>query len=70
MELHMLWFVVIAVLWAGFFFLEGFDFGVGILAITLTRDEDERSQALAAIGPVWDADEVWLIVAAAAIFAA
>lgn len=70
MELHTLWFIVIAVLWAGFFFLEGFDFGVGILAITLTRDEAERSQALAAIGPVWDADEVWLIVAAAAIFAA
>lgn len=70
MELHTLWFIVIAVLWAGFFFLEGFDFGVGILAITLTRDEDERSQALAAIGPVWDADEVWLITGAAAIFAA
>lgn len=70
MELSTLWFVIIAILWAGFFFLEGFDFGVGILAITLTRDEDERSQALAAIGPVWDADEVWLITAVAAIFAA
>lgn len=70
MELHTIWFIVIALLWAGFFFLEGFDFGVGILAITLTRSDDERSQALEAIGPVWDADEVWLITAAAAIFAA
>jgi len=69
-DLATLWFILIAVLWAGFFFLEGFDFGVGILAVTLTKDEAERSQALEAIGPVWDADEVWLITAAAAIFAA
>jgi cytochrome bd ubiquinol oxidase subunit II len=70
MDLPALWFVIIAVLWAGFLFLEGFDFGVGVLAIAVTRDEDERTQALEAIGPVWDADEVWLITAAAAIFAA
>lgn len=70
MDLVNLWFVLLAVLWAGFFFLEGFDFGVGVLAIAITRNESERSQALASIGPVWDADEVWLITAAAAIFAA
>ncbi len=70
MDLTTLWFVLIGVLWAGFFFLEGFDFGVGVLAVTLTKDESERSQALEAIGPVWDADEVWLITAAAAVFAA
>lgn len=70
MDLVNLWFVLIAVLWAGFFFLEGFDFGVGVLASSLGRNEEERTQALAAIGPVWDADEVWLITGAAAIFAA
>lgn len=70
MDLATVWFILIAVLWAGFFFLEGFDFGVGVLAVTLTKDEAERGQALEAIGPVWDADEVWLITAAAAIFAA
>lgn len=70
MDLATLWFILIAVLWAGFFFLEGFDFGVGVLAVMLTKDEAERGQALEAIGPVWDADEVWLITAAAAIFAA
>ncbi len=70
MNLVNLWFVLIAVLWTGFFFLEGFDFGVGVLASNLGKNEEERAQALAAIGPVWDADEVWLITGAAAILAA
>mgnify|MGYP006210787449 CR=1 FL=1 len=60
MGLPELWFVIVAVLWTGFFFLEGFDFGVGMLARTLGSDEAERAQMLTAIGPVWDADEVWL----------
>ena len=70
MGLPEIWFFVIAALWIGFFFLEGFDFGVGILSRTLGRDEAERTQMLAAIGPVWDADEVWLITGGIAIFAA
>ena len=64
------WFVVVAVFWVGFFVLEGFDFGVGMLHSFLARDEGERRQAIAAIGPVWDGNEVWLIVGGAAIFAA
>lgn len=70
MGLPELWFVIVAVLWTGFFFLEGFDFGVGMLARTLGSDEDERRQMLTAIGPVWDADEVWLVTGGIAIFAA
>ena len=70
MNLPEVWFVIIAILWTGFFFLEGFDFGVGMLARTLGRDETERAQMLRAIGPVWDADEVWLVTGGIAIFAA
>jgi cytochrome d ubiquinol oxidase subunit II len=64
------WFGVIAVLWAGFFLLEGFDFGVGVLLPWVGRDETGRQVALRAIGPVWDGNEVWLIVAGGATFAA
>ena len=70
MGLPEVWFIIVAVLWTGFFFLEGFDFGVGMLARALGANEDERSQMLAAIGPVWDADEVWLVTGGIAIFAA
>ncbi|GGK84966.1 putative cytochrome D ubiquinol oxydase CydB [Planomonospora parontospora subsp. parontospora] len=70
MELTTLWFAVIAFLWTGFFVLEGFDFGVGMLAPLVSRGEDERKQALATIGPVWDGNEVWLISAVGAMFAA
>jgi cytochrome d ubiquinol oxidase subunit II len=70
MGLPELWFIIIAVLWTGFFFLEGFDFGVGMLSRFLGSDEAERGQMLTAIGPVWDADEVWLITGGIAIFAA
>jgi cytochrome d ubiquinol oxidase subunit II len=65
-----LWFVIVAVFWTGFFVLEGFDFGVGLLHAVVGRDEDERHQAISAIGPFWDGNEVWLIVAGAAMFAA
>ncbi|MFI7481907.1 cytochrome d ubiquinol oxidase subunit II [Kocuria sp. M1R5S2] len=64
------WFIAIAVLWAGFVLLDGFDLGVGMLMLTSTRDERERRQMLNTIGPVWDGNEVWLITAAAGLFAA
>jgi cytochrome d ubiquinol oxidase subunit II len=70
MGLEILWFCLIAVLWAGYFVLEGFDFGVGLLLPVLPRDEDERSAMFESIGPVWDGNEVWLVVAGAATFAA
>ena len=70
MNLPEFWFILIAVLWTGFFFLEGFDFGVGMLARALGKNEGERAQMLRAIGPVWDADEVWLVTGGIAIFAA
>jgi cytochrome d ubiquinol oxidase subunit II len=64
------WFTVIAVLWTGFFILEGFDFGVGMLHSLVGRDEAGRRAAINTIGPLWDGNEVWLIVAGAAMFAA
>ncbi|GAA3798284.1 cytochrome d ubiquinol oxidase subunit II [Sphaerisporangium flaviroseum] len=70
MELTTVWFLVIAFLWTGYFVLEGFDFGVGALLPLLSRDEGERKQMLATIGPVWDGNEVWLITAVGAMFAA
>jgi cytochrome d ubiquinol oxidase subunit II len=70
MQLVPFWFIIIAVLWTGFFILEGFDFGVGMLHSLAGRDEAGRRAAINTIGPLWDGNEVWLIVAAAAIFAA
>jgi cytochrome bd ubiquinol oxidase subunit II len=70
MGLDDFWFVLIAVLWGGYFVLEGFDFGVGILLPFVGRDEAERDAMLETIEPVWDGNEVWLVVAAAATFAA
>jgi cytochrome bd ubiquinol oxidase subunit II len=70
MNLPNVWFVLIAVLWGGYFVLEGFDFGVGMLLPFLPRDERERSAMFESIGPVWDGNEVWLVVAGAATFAA
>ncbi|MBP2705687.1 cytochrome d ubiquinol oxidase subunit II [Microbispora sp. RL4-1S] len=64
------WFTVIAFLWTGYFVLEGFDFGVGMLAPLLSRSEAERGQVLGTIGPVWDGNEVWLVTAVGAMFAA
>jgi cytochrome bd ubiquinol oxidase subunit II len=64
------WFILIAVLWAGYFVLEGFDFGVGMLLPFAPRGERDRDTLLASIGPVWDGNEVWLVVAAGATFAA
>ncbi|MEV5317607.1 cytochrome d ubiquinol oxidase subunit II [Streptomyces sp. NPDC052687] len=70
MELHDVWFVLIAVLWTGYFFLEGFDFGVGILTRLLARDRPEKRVLINTIGPVWDGNEVWLLTAGGATFAA
>ncbi|MFC9340043.1 cytochrome d ubiquinol oxidase subunit II [Streptomyces sp. NPDC057020] len=70
MELHDVWFVLIAVLWIGYFFLEGFDFGVGILTKLLARDRPEKRVLINTIGPVWDGNEVWLLTAGGATFAA
>ena len=64
------WFIVITVLWTGFFILEGFDFGVGMLHGLAGQDEAGRRAAINTIGPLWDGNEVWLITAGAAIFAA
>jgi cytochrome bd ubiquinol oxidase subunit II len=65
-----LWFILIAVLWTGFFVLEGFDMGVGMLHGLIGRDEPGRRTVMSTIGPLWDGNEVWLIVAVAATFAA
>ena len=65
-----LWFVIAAIVWAGFFVLEGFDFGVGMLHSFIGRNDLERRVIVNTIGPVWDGNEVWLIVAGAVIFAA
>src|SRR4029450_13583505 len=70
MTLVSFWFVVVVVFWTGFLVLEGFDFGVGMLHGVVGRDDRGRAQALQTIGPLWDGNEVWLIVAAAGLFAA
>ena len=70
LHLHTLWFVIIAVLWVGFFVFEGFDFGVGVLHTIVGKTDDERRVAIGTIGPWWDGNEVWLIVAGAGTFAA
>ena len=61
--LHDIWFLLIAVLWIGYFVLEGFDFGLGILLPFLGRNDSERRALINAIGPVWDGNEVWVLVA-------
>ncbi len=68
--LQALWFILIGVLWIGFFVLEGFDFGVGMLLRTVGRNERDRRAVLHTIGPMWDANEVWLLTAGGATFAA
>src|SRR4051812_4757117 len=70
MELTTVWFCLIAVLWVGYFTLEGFDFGVGMLLPVLARDDRERRVLINTIGPVWDGNEVWLLTAGGATFAA
>jgi cytochrome bd ubiquinol oxidase subunit II len=69
-DLNTVWFVLIAVLFTGFFILEGFDFGVGILLPFVAKDDLERRLVINTIGPHWDGNEVWLLTAGGAIFAA
>jgi cytochrome d ubiquinol oxidase subunit II len=70
MDLQTLWFAAVAVLWTGFLLLEGFDFGVAALLPVLGRRPADRHLMLRSIGPLWDGNEVWLITAAGAVFAA
>ncbi len=70
MELTTVWFALIAVLWIGYFCLEGFDFGVGMLLPVLAHDDVERRVMINTVGPVWDGNEVWVLVAGGATFAA
>jgi cytochrome d ubiquinol oxidase subunit II len=70
MTLGDLWFIIAAIFWVGFFVLEGFDFGVGMLHSVLGRNDLERRVLINAIGPFWDGNEVWLVVAGAVIFSA
>ncbi len=70
MDLNTLWFILIGVLFSGFFILEGFDYGVGILLPFLGKTDEERRRIINTIGPVWDGNEVWIITAGGAVFAA
>jgi len=70
MDLTIIWFVLITVLFIGFFFLEGFDYGVGILLPFIAKTDQERRIIINTIGPVWDGNEVWMITAGGALFAA
>jgi cytochrome bd ubiquinol oxidase subunit II len=69
MDLNILWFIIVTILFIGFFFLEGFDYGVGILLLFLGKKDRERRAIINAIGPVWDGNEVWMITAGGALFA-
>jgi cytochrome d ubiquinol oxidase subunit II len=70
MDFQVIWFILIAILFIGYFILEGFDFGVGILMPFISRDDTDRRIVVNTIGPFWDANEVWLITAGGAMFAA
>lgn len=70
MDLSMLWFWIVAFLFIGYFVLDGFDFGVGMSLPFLARDETDRRVLINTIGPVWDLNETWVIVAGASLFAA
>ncbi len=70
MDLNTTWFILIAILFIGYFFLEGFDFGVGILLPFVSKDDTDRRVVINTIGPFWDGNEVWLITAGGAMFAA
>jgi cytochrome bd ubiquinol oxidase subunit II len=70
MDLNTLWFILIAILFSGYFILEGFDLGVGMLHPFVAKTDDERRMVINTIGPHWDANEVWLITAGGAMFAA
>ena len=68
--LQVLWFILIAVLWTGYLFLEGFSLGIGMTLPFVAKNDKERTQVIRTVGPVWDANEVWLLTAGGATFAA
>ncbi len=68
-NLNVIWFILLCVLFAGFFFLEGFDYGTGILLPVIGKTDVERRQMINALGPIWDGNEVWMITAGGALFA-
>ena len=70
MDLNTLWFILIGVLFVGFLILEGFDYGVGILLPFVAKSDSERRRVINTIGPVWDGNEVWVLTAGGAMFAA
>ena len=70
MQLNEIWFVIVAFLFVGYFVLDGFDFGVGMSLPFLSKDDTDRRVIINTIGPVWDLNETWVIVAGAALFAA
>lgn len=70
MDLNIIWFILIAVLFIGFFFLEGFDYGVGILLPFLGKEDRQRRAIINSIGTFWDGNEVWMLTAGGAMFAA
>ena len=70
MTLNSFWFLLIAILWVGYFVLEGFDFGVGMILRRVAKTPAERRAVLTTLGPLWDGNEVWLLVAGGATFAA
>jgi cytochrome bd ubiquinol oxidase subunit II len=70
MDLNTIWFLLVSVLFIGFFVLEGFDYGVGILLPFVGKSDSERRRIINTIGPVWDGNEVWMVTAGGAIFAA
>ena len=70
MDLNTIWFILVTILFIGFFFLEGFDYGVGILMPFLSKEDNERRAVINAIGPHWDGNEVWMLTAGGAMFAA
>jgi len=70
MILDLIWFVLVAALVAGYAILDGFDLGIGFLHFLVPRSEEERRLCLASVAPVWDGNEVWLLTAGGALFAA
>jgi cytochrome d ubiquinol oxidase subunit II len=69
MDLNIIWFILVSVLFIGFFFLEGFDYGVGIILPFLSKRDGDRRAIINTIGPVWDGNEVWMLTAGGALFA-
>ena len=70
MDLNTIWFILFVIIIAGYLILDGFDMGVGVLHLFVAHNDDERRVSINSIGPVWDGNEVWLVLAGGALFAA